>query len=190
MAKLLWKPSEQKIKDTNMYRFLNIINEKYNQHFREYAQLYDWSVENIPEFWATVWEFADIVASKPYDRVIDDLTKMPGARWFEGARLNFAQNLLRYRDDQVALIFKGEGRESTRMTYAELYDEVARLARALKDAGVEAGDRVVGFIPNMPAAMIAMLAATSLGATWSSCSVRSNPKLYLLPTGIHLKAKI
>jgi acetoacetyl-CoA synthetase len=170
MAKLLWKPSEQKIKDTNMYRFLNIINEKYNQHFREYAQLYDWSVENIPEFWATLWEFADIVASKPYDRVIDDLTKMPGARWFEGARLNFAQNLLRYRDDQVALIFKGEGRESTRMTYAELYDEVARLARALKDAGVEAGDRVVGFIPNMPAAMIAMLAATSLGAAWSSCS--------------------
>jgi len=170
MAKLLWKPSEQRIKDTNMYHFLEIINEKYNQHFREYAQLYDWSVENIPEFWAAMWDFADIVASKPYARVIDDVTKMPGARWFEGARLNFAQNLLRYRDDQVALIFKGEGRESTRMTYAELYDEVARLARALKDMGVEAGDRVVGFIPNMPAAMIAMLAATSLGATWSSCS--------------------
>jgi len=170
MAKLLWKPSEQQIKDTNMYRFLNIINEKYNQNFSEYAQLYDWSVENIPEFWATMWEFADIIASKPYDRVIDDVTKMPGARWFAGARLNFAQNLLRYRDDRVALIFKGEGRESTRMTYAELYDEVARLARALKDAGVEVGDRVVGFMPNMPAAMIAMLAATSLGAAWSSCS--------------------
>ncbi len=170
MAKLLWKPSEQQIKDTNMYRFLNIINKKYNQNFSEYAQLYDWSVENIPEFWATMWEFADIIASKPYDRVIDDVTKMPGARWFAGARLNFAQNLLRYRDDRVALIFKGEGRESTRMTYAELYDEVARLARALKDAGVEAGDRVVGFMPNMPAAMIAMLAATSLGAAWSSCS--------------------
>ena len=170
MAKLLWKPSEQQIKDTNMYRFLNIINEKYNQNFSGYAQLYDWSVENIPEFWATMWEFADIIASKPYDRVIDDVTKMPGARWFEGARLNFAQNLLRYRDDRAALIFKGEGRESTRMTYAELYDEVARLARALKDAGVEVGDRVVGFMPNMPAAMIAMLAATSLGAAWSSCS--------------------
>ncbi len=170
MAKLLWKPSEQQIKDTNMHRFVNIINEKYSQHISEYAQLYDWSVENIPEFWATMWEFGDIIASKPYDQIIDDVTKMPGARWFEGARLNFAQNLLRWRDDQAALIFKGEGREPIRMTYAELYDEVARLARSLKDVGVEAGDRVVGFIPNMPAAMIAMLAATSLGATWSSCS--------------------
>jgi acetoacetyl-CoA synthetase len=170
MAKLLWQPSDQQIKSTNLYRFLNIINEKYHQNFSEYAQLYDWSVENIPEFWATMWEFGDIIASQPYDRVIDDVTKMPGAEWFSGARLNFAQNLLRYRDDRTALIFKGEGRESTRMTYAELYDEVARLARSLKDVGVEAGDRVVGFIPNMPAAMIAMLAATSLGATWSSCS--------------------
>ena len=95
---------------------------------------------------------------------------MPGANWFPGARLNFAENLLRYRDDRVALIFKGEGQASTRMTYAELYDEVARLARALKDAGVVTGDRVVGFMPNMPAAMIAMLAATSIGAAWSSCS--------------------
>jgi acetoacetyl-CoA synthetase len=102
--------------------------------------------------------------------VIDDVGKMPGAGWFPGARLNFAENLLRYRDDRVALIFKGEGQASTRMTYAELYDEVARLAWALKDAGVVTGDRVVGFMPNMPAAMIAMLAASSIGAAWSSCS--------------------
>ncbi|UCD79813.1 MAG: acetoacetate--CoA ligase [Desulfobacterales bacterium] len=170
MAKLLWQPSEEQIKRTNMYRFMNLVNEKYKQDFKEYAPLYEWSVANIPDFWATMWEFADVVASKPYDRVIDDVTKMPGAEWFSGARLNFAQNLLRYRDDRTALIFKGEGQASTKMTYAELYDEVARLARALKDSGVEVGDRVVGFMPNMPAAMIAMLAATSLGATWSSCS--------------------
>jgi acetoacetyl-CoA synthetase len=153
-----------------MYRFMGVVNEKFKQDFTDYAPLYEWSIENIADFWATMWEFADIIASKPYDQVIDDAAKMPGARWFSGARLNFAENLLRYRDDRVALIFKGEGQASTRMTYAELYDEVARLARALKDAGVVTGDRVVGFMPNMPAAMIAMLAAASIGATWSSCS--------------------
>jgi acetoacetyl-CoA synthetase len=170
MAKLLWKPSEEQIKNSNMYRFMNVINEKYHQNFSEFEPLYQWSIENIADFWESFWEFADLIASKPYEQVIDDVTKMPGARWFSGARLNFAQNLLRFRDDQVALIFKGEGQQSTKMTYAELYDEVARLAKSLKSAGVQAGDRVVGFMPNMPATIVAMLAATSLGATWSSCS--------------------
>jgi acetoacetyl-CoA synthetase len=170
MAKLLWQPSEEQIKNSNMYRFMGIVNQKYQQNFNDYKSLYEWSIENITDFWATMWEYADVIASKPYDQVIDDVTKMPGAHWFSGARLNFAENLLRYRDDRVALIFKGEGQESTRMTYAELYNEVAQLAKALKDSGVAVGDRVVGFMPNMPAAMIAMLAATSLGATWSSCS--------------------
>ena len=170
MAKLLWKPSEEQIKNSNMYRFMNVINEKYHQNFSEFEPLYQWSIENIADFWENFWEFADIIASKPYEQAIDDLAKMPGARWFSGARLNFAQNLLRFRDDKAALIFKGEGQQSTKMTYAELYDEVARLAKSLKSAGVQAGDRVVGFMPNMPATIVAMLAATSLGATWSSCS--------------------
>ncbi len=170
MAKLLWKPTEEQIQSSNMYRFMNFINEKYNQEFDDYAPLYKWSIDNIPDFWSAMWEFADIIVSKPYTAVIDDVSKMPGAKWFDGARLNFAENLLRYRDDRVALIFKGEGQPATRMTYAELYAEVARVAMALKDCGVVAGDRVVGFVPNMPAAIIAMLAATSLGATWSSCS--------------------
>jgi acetoacetyl-CoA synthetase len=170
MARQLWKPSEEQIKNSNMYRFMNAINEKYHQNFSEYAPLYEWSIENIADFWETMWEFTDIIASKPYDQVIDDVTKMPGARWFTGARLNFAQNLLRFRDEKVALIFKGEGQQSTRMTYAELYDEVAWVAQGLKAAGVQSGDRVVGFMPNMPATIVAMLAATSMGATWSSCS--------------------
>ena len=170
MAKLLWKPSEDKIKNSNMYRFMGLINENYNQNFTEYAPLYQWSIENIPHFWAAMWEFADIKASKPYDQVIDDVTKMPGAKWFSGARLNFAENLLRYRDDQVALIFKGEDHDSTTMTYSELYDEVACIAKSLKEAGVQVGDRVAAFMPNMPETIVAMLAATSLGATWSSCS--------------------
>jgi len=153
-----------------MYKFMNIINEKYNKDFTDYTPLWEWSTENIPDFWVSMWEFADIKASQPYSEVVDDLTKMPGAKWFSGAKLNFAENLLRYRDDQVALIFKGEARDSTKMTYAELYDEVARVAKSLKGLGVQAGDRVAGFMPNMPQTIIAMLAATSLGASWSSCS--------------------
>jgi len=170
MSKLLWEPTEEQIKQSNMYRFMNTVNKKYHQDFQAYAPLYEWSIENIADFWETLWDFADIIASKPYDQVIDDESKMPGAKWFSGARLNFAENLLRYRDDRVALIFKGEAQPSIKITYADLYDEVARLAKALKGAGVQIGDRVVGFMPNMPAAIIAMLAATSIGATWSSCS--------------------
>ncbi len=170
MAKLLWEPSEKQIKESNMYRFMTFINETYNQSFSEFSSLYDWSIENLPEFWAAFWKYADIIHSKPYDQVIDDVSKMPGAKWFSGAELNFAENLLRYRDDRVAIIFKGEGQPSTRMAYAQLYDEVARLAKSLRDLGIQPGDRVVGFMPNMPESLIAMLAATSIGATWSSCS--------------------
>jgi len=149
---------------------MNFINRKYSQAFDEFPSLYQWSTENIADFWAAMWEFSEIKASKSYDQVIDDPAKMPGAKWFSGARLNFAENLLRYRDEQVAIIFKGEDQDSIRMTYAELYDEVARIADSLKKSGVQTGDRVVGFMPNMPETIIAMLAATSMGATWSSCS--------------------
>ena len=170
MAKKLWQPSDEYIKNTNMYRFMGVINEKYGKNFSEYDPLYQWSIENISEFWESLWDFVEVKASKPYDQVIDDVNKMPGTKWFSGARLNFAENLLRFRDDQVALIFKGEANDSISMTYEALYDEVARVTKSLKEAGVGVGDRVAGFIPNMSEAIIAMLAATSLGAIWSSCS--------------------
>ncbi len=170
MGNLLWEPSAEKIKATNLYRFMNQVNERFGQNFTEYNTLYRWSVENIADFWSTMWDFAGIVASTPYQEVIDDLEKMPGARWFSGARLNFAENLLRYRDERVAIVFKGEAREPEYLTYAELYSEVAGVAKALRESGVQAGDRVVGFMPNMPQAIIAMLAAVSMGAVWSSCS--------------------
>ena len=170
MEKMLWKPSDERIKSTHMYRFMTFVNEKHNKDFTEYEPLYQWSVDNIPEFWAAMWEYADIKASKPYDQVVDDPYKMPGTKWFSGAELNFAENLLRYRDDHVALIFQGEAEQVRKVTYKELYNEVAQLAKSLKDMGVQVGDRVVGFVPNMPEAIFAMLAATSLGATWSSCS--------------------
>ncbi|MFC1884037.1 acetoacetate--CoA ligase [Thermodesulfobacteriota bacterium] len=170
MTEILWKPSEERATNSNMYQFMELINDKYDQNFKEYAPLYEWSVANIPDFWASVWDFAEIKASQRYNQVVDDPYKMPGAKWFSGARLNFAENLLRYRDNKVALCFQGEDKETREITYMELYNEVAGIAKSLKQLGIQPGDRIVGFVPNMPEAIIAMLAATSLGATWSSCS--------------------
>ncbi|MFC1534635.1 acetoacetate--CoA ligase [Thermodesulfobacteriota bacterium] len=170
MRKLLWKPSVNQIEKTNMYRFMCLVNKRFNKEFTEYEFMYQWSIDHIPDFWATMWEFADIKASSPYNKVINNMTEMPGANWFPGARLNFAENLLRYRDEQVAIIFRGEDHESRGMSYAEIYDEVARLTKSLRNLGVRPGDRVTGFMPNMPETIIAMLAATSIGAIWSSCS--------------------
>jgi acetoacetyl-CoA synthetase len=175
MAKMLWKPSEERIKNSNMYKFMRFVNEKYGTHFTEYAPLYQWSVDKIPEFWASIWDFTEIKASKGYEKVVDDLNKFPGASWFVGARLNFAENLLRYRDDHTAFIFKGETQKLARMSYAELYDSVARLAKSLRGMGVVAGDRVAAYMPNMMETAIAMLAATSIGATWASCATDIGP---------------
>ena len=170
MGKLLWTPSEQQIQDSNMYRFMTGVNRKYQKNFTTYPELWQWSVDHIPEFWAEMWDFAGVIASQPYDEVIDDVTRMPGTLWFKGARLNFAENLLRYRDERTAIVFRGEDQVLRRLTYAQLYDEVARTAASLRAMGLQPGDRVVGFMPNMPESIIAMLAAASLGAVWSSCS--------------------
>ncbi len=170
MAKCLWTPSKERIKNANMTAFLQSVNQIHGKDFSDYDQLYEWSTNNIGAFWAQMWDFAEIIASKPYDQVIDDPEKMPGAKWFEGARLNFAENLLRFRNDSVALIFRGEDKVRRTLTYNELYKETAAVAASLKALGIQPGDRVVGYIPNMPESIIAMLAATSLGATWSSCS--------------------
>ena len=105
--KVLWEPSEQYKKQANMTRFVSFVNRKYGLNLESYDELYDWSIEKIPDFWAAIWEFAPLKASHRYDEAVADLTKFPGAKWFSGARLNFAENLLRYRDDHTAFIFKG-----------------------------------------------------------------------------------
>ncbi len=168
--KMLWQPSPEFIKNSNMVRFMDAVNQRYRLSLSTYRELWQWSVDHIADFWGLFWEFANIIASKPYDQVVDDPLKMPGARWFAGAELNFAENLLRYRDDQKALVFQGEGQALASYTYRQLYDDVSRMAQALSAAGVTKGDRVAGFMPNMPQAVIAMLAAVSLGAIWSSSS--------------------
>lgn len=171
MGKLLWSPSKSRVERSNMHRFLQYVNRRFRKDFRTYEDLYRWSVDDVATFWGAMWDFGEVIASSPCERVVDDPGKMPGARWFEGARLNFAENLLRYRDDRIALTFKGESRpDPVSVTYAQLYDRVARLAKSLRDMGIRPGDRVAGFMPNMIETVIGMLAATSLGAIWSSCS--------------------
>ncbi len=170
MNKLLWEPTEERIKNTNMYQFMQYIGERYGVPLSSYDDLYRWSISAIPRFWEAFWSYAGVIHSKPYDCVVDDVHKLPGAKWFEGARLNFAENLLRYRDERVALSFKGETQAIMHITYAELYDKVARLARSLRKLGIKPGDRIAGFMPNMIETVIAMLASTSIGAVWSSCS--------------------
>jgi len=170
VKKPLWKPSEERIKNSNMTDFIHLVNGRYGKEFRSYDELYRWSIDNISDFWEIMWGYGEIKASRGYDTVVDDLGKMPGAKWFSGAKLNFAENLLRYRNGNTALVFKAESGEVTKMTYAELYESTARLAKSLRDMGVTKGDRIAGFMPNIIETVIAMLATTSIGATWSSCS--------------------
>jgi len=153
-----------------MTRYLTYLADQHGQTFDTYRELWQWSVEHRAKFWETLWDFGQVKASEPATEILVDGDQMPGARWFVDAKLNFAENLLRYRDDRPAMVFQCEGQAPRSVTYAELYDRVARLARSLRARGIVAGDRVVGFLPNLPEAIIAMLAATSLGAIWSSCS--------------------
>jgi acetoacetyl-CoA synthetase len=171
MNKPIWEPSTERIDRANMSRFMRFVRENIgNEDIRRYAPLYDFSVRHPEKFWPLVWEFCGIRASGDFEPVLVDGDKMPGARFFPNVKLNFAQNLLRHKDERMALVFRNEWGHKREITYAELHAEVGRIAHALKESGVGAGDRVAGFMPNLPETIIAMLAATSLGATWSSCS--------------------
>jgi len=175
MGKLLWEPSQERRRNANITRFMDLVNDRHRQTIHSYWELYDWSIDKIADFWASVWDFVGIKASKGYETVIDDLSKFPGAKWFPGARLNFAENLLKYRDNHVAFVFKGETQKTVRMTYAELYDSVSRLAKSLREMGVVPGDRIAAYMPNMIETAVAMLAATSIGAVWASCATDIGP---------------
>ena len=170
MTKPLWTPAPERTAQCNMRRFMTYVNQMHHLALTDYDELYAWSITEIPAFWEAVWRFVDIQHSAPYTSILEN-PLMPGATWFQGARLNFAENLLRYRDNQTALVFVQEGGHvAAELTYNELYQQVARLAHCLRQAGVRQGERVAGFMPNCIETVVAMLAATSLGAIWSSCS--------------------
>jgi acetoacetyl-CoA synthetase len=171
MDRELWRPSKERADSSSMRRFIDFVNGRRSLGVVDYDGLYRWSVDRIGDFWTDAWDFLDLVSSRRAEVAVDDPLKMPGAKWFDGARLNFAENLLRYRDDRAALVFKGEASPTaSTMTYAELYDEVARVAAGLRALGVTAGDRVAAYMPNLPQTIVAMLATASIGALWSSCS--------------------
>ncbi|AKH19460.1 acetoacetate--CoA ligase [Sedimenticola thiotaurini] len=170
MAKKLWQPRPEQIEQANVTRFRHFINQKYGTELTDYTQLYQWSIDQPEAFWSAIWEESGVIAETRGDVVLENGDKMPGARWFPQAKLNYAQNLLRRRDDSDALVFRGEDKVQRRVSHQELYDQVSRLVQALEAAGIGEGDRVAAYLPNMPETIIAMLAVSSLGATWSSCS--------------------
>ena len=167
----LWEPSRESIERSNMTSFMRWLDGERGLELRgDYDALWRWSVENVEDFWASIWDFFEVKTSQPYERVLSS-HEMPGAKWFEGAQLNYAEHVFRGKDDAaLAIQHAAEGVELGEITWGELRSGVAAVAAGLRELGVERGDRVVAYVPNSPAALIAFLAAASLGATWSSCS--------------------
>ena len=180
----LWVPDLERVRRANLTRFIEHIQKHQPAGAESVADcpsLYRWSIERPDAFWPEVWRFCGVIADErpgrdAWDEVVVGLDRMAppdpklGPRWFTGARLNFAENLLRYRDDRPALVFWNELGRQRELSYAELHAAATAVAAALEAEGVVAGDRVAGFLPNLPEAVIAMLGAASLGAIWSSCS--------------------
>jgi len=166
----LWRPSPARIRDANLTRFTSCVNARRGTRLGDYSELYAWSLAEPAAFWSELARFADVRAEWGAGPLIEHPERMPGARFFPQARLNFAENLLRFDDGREALVFRNECGARRSLSYRELRGEVARVAGGLRAAGVAAGDRVAGFVPNLPEAAIAMLATATIGAIWSSCS--------------------
>jgi len=165
---LLWEPSRQARVRSNMGRYLRWLAEHRDREFAGYSDLWEWSVSDLTGFWSSLWDFFQIRAHRPYAQVLAD-TRMPGARWFQGAELNYAEHALRRRDEHPAVIAGSETRPPVTLTYNELSRQTAAVAAALRRMGVGRGDRVVAYLPNIPETLVAFLATASLGAIWASC---------------------
>lgn len=169
MSDILWQPTAERIASTQLAAWQQWLASDQGLVFDSYADLHQWSVTHREEFWKSIWNYFGINSHSPYRAVLEN-DVMPGASWFPGATLNFAEHLLRYRDNRTALISHLENGERRTLTYAELFAHVSHVAAFFRGHGISTGDRVVGFMPNVQETVVAMLAATSLGATWSSCS--------------------
>lgn len=167
--KLLWSPDQKLIDEANITRFTAEVNRRFNQTLDDYQSLYQWSIDESESFWSTLWEFAEIVGDKG-ERILIDGHDIEKACWFPEAKLNFAENLLRKKNDEIAIHFRAEDQADYSLTFKELYQQVASVADWLKNHGLQPGDRVAAYMPNMPETIVAMLAATSLGAVWTSTS--------------------
>jgi acetoacetyl-CoA synthetase len=170
MSDFLWQPTKERVENANVTRFRAWVNKKHALDLQSFSELYDWSVAEIERFWPALIEYANLKAQTWGDRVLIDGDKMPGAQFFPDARLNFAENLLVRDDDTDALVFWGEDKVKSRLSWAELNSAVSKFSQALRAEGVKKGDRVCGYMPNMSETVIAMLATAAIGATWSSAS--------------------
>ncbi|MCL2656919.1 MAG: acetoacetate--CoA ligase [Betaproteobacteria bacterium] len=197
--KPLWAPSAERVANARLTAFRTFAEERYGAPGGNYAELHAWSVNQREAFWSAVWEFCSVLGD-PGGTVLEQDT-MPGAKWFPQARLNFARNLLRRRDSGDALVFWGEDKVKTRMSHADLHRAVAHFAHALKAAGVQPGERVAAWLPNLPESIVAMLAVASIGAVWSSASPdfgvqgvldrfgQIEPKVLIAVDGYHYSGK-
>lgn len=165
----LWSPSKAQAEGSQVFRFARDAEKRTGLRFADYQDLWRWSIEDTETFWDMLWDSCGVIGDKG-NVILSDADKMPGAQFFPQARLNFAENLLRRRDDGAAIIFRDEKETQRTLRFSDLYDQVSRWAQALQAAGVKEGDRVAGFMPNMPETIIAMLATSSIGAIWSSAS--------------------
>ena len=156
----MWTPSEDRIENSNLKRYKEFLFNEYDLQFANYSELHKWSTTDIETFWQSIWKFSGIVHSKTYERVLDKRI-MPGANWFEGTELNFAENLLRYKDDHTAIISSREDQPDVVLSYRELYKLVTACTAGLKEIGIKKGDIVAGYVTNIPETIIAMLAATN-----------------------------
>jgi acetoacetyl-CoA synthetase len=170
MHSIEWKPSKEHINNSQISKFINFIQQQTNLMLADSDALYEWSIAQPEDFWSLFWHFSQIKASKPWDQVLVNQADMLNTKWFVGSQLNFAENLLKRQDEELAIAFRGEDQIEWNYSFQELYHQVARLAKSLRDLGVSKGDRVAAFMPNLPQTVIAMLATSSIGAIWSSCS--------------------
>lgn len=200
MNQPLWTPSPQRVAKAAVTAFAKEAEKRFGHALPDYSALHLWSVERPEQFWDLMWDWAAIKGQKG-GKVVENLDKMPGARWFPEARINFAENLLRRQDEADAMVFWGEDKVKRRLSYKSLYDHVSRMMAAMKAMGIQKGDRVAAYLPNLPEAPIAMLAAAGLGAIWSSASPdfgvqgvldrfgQTEPKLLIGVDGYHYNGK-
>ena len=199
--KKLWCPTNSSIENSNIFEFQNNINNKYNLSISTYLELHKWSIDNIDDFGEEIWNYSKIIHSKPYTDIVNYKDNFWDTKWFLNAKLNYAENLLRYKNDNIAIYFFGEDKVKKEITFSQLYNQVAKVACSFRKMGIKKGDRVAGFLPNIPEAVIAMLATASIGAIWSSCSPdfgidgaldrfsQINPKLIISCDGYYYKNK-
>ncbi|MGB5252956.1 MAG: acetoacetate--CoA ligase [Sedimenticolaceae bacterium] len=199
---VIWQPSRGLAQSSQMAAFMRRLGIAQAPGPGDYQSLWQWSVDHSAEFWSELWRFTEVIASRDWDLALESPDAMPGARWFVGARLNFAENLLRFRDQNLAIVFHGEDGSEQRLSYRELFAHSARLAAALHGLGIGPGDRVAAVMPNIPQAVIGMLASTWLGAVWSSCSPdfgvqgildrfgQIEPKLLIAADGYRFKGRL